>query len=144
MKRKIIEVFFTKQFLVFVMVGVINTLNGLLFPWIFSHILNANIAYVISYIPSLTISYFLNSIFTFKDREFAFSKYIKFVVSYIPNFIIQNICFIVVYNILGMSNIVAIIIASVIGVPVTFLLSKFFVFKGAEKENTTIGEGTNE
>ena len=127
--------------MLFVVVGVINTLNGLLFPWIFSHLLNPNLAYVISYVPSLTISYFLNSIITFKDKDFAFRKYLKFVISYIPNFIIQNISFIVVFNILGMPNIVAIIIASVIGVPVTFLLSKFLVFKETKetvKENMEV------
>lgn len=132
--KKIKELFFTKQFICFVAVGCINTFNGMLFPFLFSYIMNANIAYAISYIPSLTISYFLNSILTFSDRNFSFIKYIKFCLSYVPNFIIQNISFFLVYNLAGLPKIIAILLASVIGIPLTFLIMKFFTFGKEKKE----------
>lgn len=133
--EKFKELFFTKQFICFVAVGCINTLNGMLFPFLFSYIMNANIAYAISYIPSLTISYFLNSIVTFSDRDFSFVKYVKFCVSYVPNFIIQNISFFLVFNLAGLPKIVAILLASVIGIPLTFLIMKFFTFGKGKKED---------
>lgn len=133
--NKFKELFFTKQFICFVAVGCINTLNGMLFPYLFSYIMNANIAYAISYIPSLTISYFLNSIVTFSDRDFSFVKYVKFCLSYVPNFIIQNISFFLVFNLAGLPKIVAILLASVIGIPLTFLIMKFFTFGKNKKED---------
>ena len=133
--KKFKELFFTKQFICFVAVGCINTFNGMLFPFLFSYLMNANIAYAISYIPSLAVSYFLNSIFTFSDREFSFIKYIKFCISYVPNFIIQNISFFLVYNLAGLPKILAILLASVIGIPLTFLIMKFFTFSKGNKKN---------
>lgn len=133
--NKFKELFFTKQFICFVAVGCINTLNGMLFPFLFSYIMNANIAYAISYIPSLTISYFLNSVVTFSDRDFSFKKYVKFCLSYVPNFIIQNISFFLVFNLAGLPKIAAILLASVIGIPLTFLIMKFFTFSKDKKDD---------
>lgn len=133
--NKIKKTFFTKQFILFVIVGGINTFNGILFPFLLSFLMHENIAYVLSYVPSLTISYFLNSIFTFKDYKFSFEKYIKFVVSYLPNFAIQNITYIVMHNLLGLHNIFAILLAAVIGVPLTFVILKLFAFKPGKDGN---------
>ncbi len=133
--KKIKELFFTKQFICFVAIGCINTLNGMLFPFLFSYLMNANLAYAISYIPSLTISYFLNSVATFSDREFSLIKYFKFCISYIPNFIIQNISFFLIFNLAGLPKILAILMASVIGIPLTFLIMKFFTFGKNKKED---------
>lgn len=134
------ELFFTKQFICFVAIGCINTFSGMLFPFLFSYIMNANAAYAISYIPSLAVSYFLNSIFTFSDRKFSFVKYIKFCISYIPNFIIQNISFFLVYNLAGLPKILAILLASVIGIPMTFLIMKFFTFRKSNKQDGSKSE----
>ena len=131
--EKIKNMFFTKEFLLFVFVGCINTVNGIIFPWIFSHFLDENIAFTLSYVPSLSISYVLNSFITFKEKKLSFSKYIKFVISYMPNFLIQNICYVLVYNILGLPNIFAIIMASAIGVPLTFIIMKLYAFKKGGK-----------
>lgn len=132
MKNKIISIFLSKQFFIFLVVGGINTLNGLWIPSLLSVWLQANLAYVLSYIPSLAISYVLNSFFTFKDSQLTFEKYIKFNISYIPNFIIQNIVFFVVYNVCHANKFIGIILASAIGIPVTFLIMKFFTFSKPE------------
>lgn len=127
--KKTIELFLTKQFAVFLLIGGINTVNGMLFPTFFSCFLQANMAYIISYIPSLGISYVLNSFFTFDEKSLTIIRCIKFYISYIPNFIIQNVVFFITYNILELNKYVGIILASLIGVPVTFLIMKFFAFK---------------
>lgn len=125
--KKLISLFFSKQFLIFLVIGGVNTLNGVLFPYLFSLFLQENIAYLLSYVPSLCISYVLNSVFTFKE-PLAFKKLIKFVISYLPNFIIQNLSFVVVFNILGLPKLLAILLASVIGIPLTFIILKLFAF----------------
>ena len=126
--NKILKIFLSKEFILFVIIGVINTFNGVIFSMIYSKFLDANLAFVVGYISGLFISYILNSYVTFKER-LEFSKFIKFAISYIPNFILQNIVVLVVFNIMGLNKLIAYILAAIIGVPVTFILMKFFAFK---------------
>lgn len=126
--KKIKEVFFSKQFIMFVFIGVINTFNGVIFSYIYSSFLNENIAFIFGYISGLVISYILNSYVTFKEK-LEFNKFIKFAVSYIPNFIIQNIVVFIVFNMMGLHKLIAYGLAAVIGVPITFVFMKFFAFK---------------
>ena len=129
---KILKIFLSKEFILFVIIGVINTFNGVIFSMIYSKFLDANLSFVIGYISGLFISYLLNSYITFRER-LEFSKFIKFAISYIPNFIIQNIVVLVVFNIMGLNKLIAYILAAIIGVPVTFILMKFFAFKEKDK-----------
>ncbi|GAA0075772.1 GtrA family protein [Clostridium sp. CTA-5] len=126
--QKFKDTFFSKQFIMFVIIGIINTFNGVVFSYIYSSFLNENIAFILGYISGLFISYLLNSFITFKER-LDFSKFIKFAISYIPNFIIQNIVVLLVFNIMGLHKLIAYGLAALIGVPVTFILMKFFAFK---------------
>lgn len=126
--NKIKEVFFSKQFIMFVFIGVINTFNGVIFSYIYSSFLNENVAFIFGYISGLVISYILNSYVTFKEK-LEFNKFIKFAVSYIPNFIIQNIVVLIVFNMMGLHKLIAYGLAAVIGVPITFVFMKFFAFK---------------
>ena len=126
--NRIKEVFFSKQFIMFVFIGVINTFNVVLFSYIYSSFLNENIAFIFGYISGLVISYILNSYVTFKEK-LEFNKFIKFTISYIPNFIIQNIVVFIVFNMMGLHKLIAYGLAAVIGVPITFVFMKFFAFK---------------
>ncbi|AQM60728.1 GtrA family protein [Clostridium baratii] len=125
---KILKIFLSKEFILFVIIGVINTFNGVVFSMIYSKFLDANLAFIVGYISGLFISYLLNSYITFRER-LEFSKFIKFAISYIPNFIIQNIVVLIVFNIMGLNKLIAYILAAIIGVPVTFILMKFFAFR---------------
>jgi putative flippase GtrA len=122
------KMFFSKEFISFVIIGVINTFNGVIFSYIYSSFLNENLAFILGYISGLVISYLLNSLITFREK-LEFKKFIKFAISYMPNFIIQNIVVIVVFNIMGVYKLVAFGLAAAIGVPVTFVLMKLFAFK---------------
>ena len=126
--NRIKEVFFSKQFIMFVFIGVINTFNGVVFSYIYSSFFNENIAFIFGYISGLVISYILNSYVTFKEK-LEFNKFIKFTISYIPNFIIQNIVVFIVFNMMGLHKLIAYGLAAVIGVPITFVFMKFFAFK---------------
>ncbi|MEG1887067.1 MAG: GtrA family protein [Oscillospiraceae bacterium] len=121
------NVFLKKEFIIFVIIGFINTFNCTIIASVFSRFLDPNVSFVIGYVISLTIAYFLNTLITFKNKP-ALKGYLKFCISYIPNFIIQNVVVFVVFNILGIYEMVAYAVAAVIGIPVTFLLMKFFAF----------------
>jgi HAD superfamily phosphoserine phosphatase-like hydrolase len=125
--KKIKGIFLTKQFFNFLIVGGINTINGILFSYIYSIFLDVNISFVIGYITAMTISYILNSLIVFKE-SMMFGQYIKFCISYIPNFIIQNISVLIFYNTLGWNKLIVFVLAAIIGVPVTFIIMKFFAF----------------
>lgn len=138
MLKKFWNVFWTKQFLTFLFVGLLNVVNGIVVPGVLSYVMNPNIAYALSYLPNLFISYVLNSFFTFETKKLSIEKCIKFYISYIPNFIIQNVIFAVVYNFLALPRIIAVVLAAVIGLPVTFILLKIFAFK---QERTRVDNG---
>lgn len=120
--------FLSREFMLFILIGCINTFNGISFSWLYSLILNPNLAFVIGYITSLTIAYILNSKINFK-QPLSLNKYIKFCISYIPNFIIQNAIVFLVYNILGIHKLIAYAMAAIIGIPITFICVKLFAFK---------------
>lgn len=121
-------IFFSKEFIMFIIIGVINTFNGTIFSYIYSIFINENTAFILGYISGLIISYILNSLITFKDN-LDFKQFMRFVISYIPNFIIQNIVVIIVFNIMGLNKAIAYLLAAIIGVPITFIFIKFFAFK---------------
>lgn len=126
--------FFSKEFARFLLIGGINTFNGVLFAYLFSLLLQPNLAFAAGYLLSLAISYLLNSFFTFHE-SLSFSKYIKFCVSYIPNFLIQNAFVLVFMNWLGFGKLITYILAAVVGIPVTFAMLKLFAFRKQRKES---------
>ena len=126
---KIKTMFLNKEFICFLVIGVINTFNGSILSYFYSSwIQNVNVSFVAGYLTSLVIAYLLNSFFAFKEK-LSFKRMFKFMVSYIPNFIIQNIMVVLFYNTLHWHKLVAYMMAAVVGVPVTFILIKVFAFK---------------
>jgi len=119
--------FLKKEFGLFLIVGGINTLNGTVLASIYSFFLQANIAFALGYITALTIAYFLNSLFVFKAK-LHIVKFLKFSVSYIPNFIIQNMVVFIFYNLLQWNILLTYVLAAGLGIPVTFLILKVFTF----------------
>lgn len=125
--QKFKDTFLSKQFTIFVLIGIVNTFNGTIFSYIYSNYLSTNIAFFPGYISGLLISYILNSFITFKEKLSAKSL-IKFVISSLPNFIIQYIV-VIICNTLSLHKLFAYILAAIIGVPITFVLMKFFAFR---------------
>ncbi len=130
MISKIKHTFFTPKFIRFVFVGVLNTFNGVLFSFLYSLLIkSATLAFIVGYVTSLSISYLLNSYITFHDKKLTFAKFVKFCISYIPNFIIQLVCVFVIIDILHWYKLIAYIIAAMIGIPITYLALLLFPFK---------------
>jgi len=129
--EKLKDTFFSKQFIIFVLIGIVNTFNGTIFSYIYSSFLSANVAFLPGYISGLLISYILNSLITFKEK-LSFQKLIKFAISSIPNFIIQYIV-VIICTMMGVHKLFAYMLAAIIGVPITFLFMKFFAFSEKNK-----------
>lgn len=126
---KLKRTFISKKFIEFCVLGVINTFNDALFSWIY-HILGLqdNIAAVAGYFTALTIAYFLSSYIIFK-RKPTLQRYIKFFVSYIPNFIIFFLVTFITINTMGLHQFWGTVLAAAAGGPVTFVIMKIYTFK---------------
>ncbi|MBQ9376965.1 MAG: GtrA family protein [Schwartzia sp.] len=120
--------FLTREFLIFLVIGCVNTFNSTLLAWLYAFIvIDRNLAFNFGYITSCAVAYWLNSTFVFPE-PLSFRRLVRFFISYIPNYIIQNIIVLIFYNLLGFHPIVSYLIAAVLGVPVTFLCVKLFAF----------------
>jgi putative flippase GtrA len=118
----------------FLIVGVINTGSNVVFSAIYRlFIPNTTLAFFPGYITSNVVSYILNSKLTFKER-LGFVRFLKFFVSYLPNFFIQTIIVWLFDTFIHGPSIIAYALAAVIGVPVTFLFMKIFTFKKNEEK----------
>ncbi len=131
---KFINKFLTVEFIKFIIIGVINTLSTAVIATLLDYaaklsridgafLERTNITFITGYILSMVISFFLNTYFTFKEKP-TIKKALKFPLSYIPNFIVQY----AVVHLLG-SGTLSYIIAAVIGIPVTFLTMRVFVYR---------------
>ena len=127
MINKIKEIFLTREFIKFLIVGCINLINGIFGAYIFSLFFNVNIAFVYGYVCSLSIAYALTSKWIFYQK-LSLNKYIRFCISYVPNFIIQNICIIILYNYMSLNKLLVYSTSAMISVPITFYMIKFFTF----------------
>lgn len=135
MIEKLIKTFFNIEFLKFILIGIINSFNGIWIAYCYSLIIeNAIIAYVFGFFSSLCISYVLNSIFNFKTK-INLKRAVKFVINNIPNFIIQIFSVVVLLDILNIPKIYSYAVSAVIAVPITFVLVKTNVFKKTEVKN---------
>ena len=121
--------FFTREFLLFLVIGGVNTLNGTVLSWLYGFaVRDANLAFNLGYITANAVAYWLNSTFVFPE-PLSLNRLVRFAISYIPNYIIQNIIVIIFYNWLGFPPVVSYLIAAALGVPVTFLCVKLFAFE---------------
>ena len=95
--EKFCQAFINREFVSFILCGGINGLSCIGSSMLLAKVLGANLAFILGYIISLFVSYFLNGYITFK-RRVNISGFFWFAFSYIPNFIIQNIMVFVMYN----------------------------------------------
>lgn len=124
---KLKKVFFNRQFIIFIIIGGVNTLSSIIFSSIYALLLGEVQAFVLGYVTGVIVSYTLNTLFTFKDT-FSLNKFIKFAISTIPNLLIQFIIVYIGINLLQIHHIICYGMAAILGVPITFLILKLFVY----------------
>lgn len=120
----------SREFLVFALVGFICTVFNIGFSALFRlFIPDTMLAFLPGYVTANIASYLLNSTLTFKAR-LCISQYIKYFVSYIPNFLIQSVV-VFIYSQLFPTGpaILGYALSAFIGLPVTFIIMKLFTFR---------------
>lgn len=126
--NKMKKLFFSKQFIIFIIIGVINTMSSTVFSSLYAMLLGEVQAFIPGYATGVIVSYMLNTLFTFKE-SFQWKKLIQFACSTIPNFMIQFIIVYIGVRVLHIPSIICYGMAAVIGVPVTFGILKLFVYR---------------
>lgn len=124
---KIIKIFISKSFLEFTVLGGINTFNTALFSTLFHYVLQENIAAFFGYISSLSIAFFINCKIIFKKHP-SIRNYIKFLISYIPNFVIYTLVTFVTINTLHLPQFWATVLAAITGGPITYFIIRMYAF----------------
>ena len=124
--------FVSKKFIGYCLIGIFNTFNTAFFSWLAHFKLQENVAAYIGYFISLTINYILNSIIVFKNR-LALRRYFRFLLSYVPNFIIYTLVSLLTINVMQMNQFWATVLATAAGAPVTFVIIKLFAFGSKAK-----------
>ena len=125
--KEIKKTFMSEKFVGFCLIGVINTFNTAFFSWLLHFKIQGNFAAYLGFFLSLTVNYFLNSVIVFRNH-IRFKKYLKFLISYIPNFIIYFLVSFITLNLLEMDQFWATVIATAAGGPVTFIIIKLYAF----------------
>lgn len=121
------QTFFNKKFIGYCLIGIINTFNTAFFSWLAHFKVQENIAAHIGYFISLTINYILNSIIVFKNR-LNFRRYFRFLLSYVPNFVIYTLVSLLTINVMQINQFWATVLATAAGAPITFVIIKLFAF----------------
>ncbi len=121
------KTFINRKFLGFCSIGIVNTFNTAFFSWLAHFKVQENVAAHIGFFVSLTINYILNSIIVFKSR-LKLRKYLRFLISYIPNLIIYTLVSFITINLWKMDQFWATVLATAAGGPITFVIIKLYAF----------------
>ncbi len=125
--KRLKDQFLCAEFITYALIGCGGIFSGIILAYLFSKFLQPNISFILGYITNITLLYFLNTHLTFHEKTNG-NRYLRFLLSYVPNFIIQNICVIIFYNTLSFPELVSYLLAALIGGPITFIIVKLFAF----------------
>ena len=130
--EKVKKTYFTRDFIVFVFCGGMGTITNFVFSLAVSMALNPSVSYVFGYGISLFVTYSLNAKLIFYHK-ISYLGFIKFCISYLPNFLILFAFVLAFLNLLHWNKIVVYALAGMLGLPITFLLVKIFAFNKGRK-----------
>lgn len=125
--RRVAAHFLSVRFLRFLLCGGVNVATGVGFAWGFACFLQANVAFVAGYALSHALSYLLNAALTFRARP-TLTGYGRYVLAYIPNFLIQNVLVAALHNAWGVPPFWAFLASALLAIPITFLALVFYAF----------------
>ncbi|GLX18561.1 GtrA family protein [Streptomyces lavendulae] len=117
------------QILRFALVGGVNTATFfgiylLLHPW-----MPYFAAYTLAFVLSMIGSFFMNTYFTYRTRP-TWKKFLLFPLTNVTNYVIQSAGLYALVSWAGMDTRIAPLVAAVVAIPFTFLLSRRILIPG--------------
>lgn len=126
--RELKEHFLSREFILFLAIGCVNTFDCSLLSTLLAPFLgDINLAFNVGYMLSNVIAYLLSACFVF-PTPLSWLGWVRFFLSYVPNYLVQNVLVVALYNLMGIPPVRSFIISAVLGIPATFILVKFFAF----------------
>jgi putative flippase GtrA len=118
------------QIVRFALVGGVNTgtffgIYLLLHPW-----MPYFAAYTLAFVLSMIGSFFMNTYFTYRTRP-TWKKFLLFPLTNVTNYVIQSAGLYALVTWAGMDTRIAPLVAAVVAIPFTFLLSRKILIPGA-------------
>jgi putative flippase GtrA len=132
LKEKIMDQTMIHQISRFVVVGVINTLNYYLLYLLFQSILSFDYmwAHILAFLISMVGSFFLNSYFTYKVKP-TLKKFLQFPLTNVVNIVVSTTAIYILVDLMGMNEKVSPLLASLIAIPFTFIISRYILTKNS-------------
>lgn len=115
-----------KELLKFVISGGINTLATYLMYLLLLLFFNYSLAYTVSYISGIFLSYYLNTVFVFKEKV-SFKKFLKFPIVYLIQYLVNILMLYVLVEHVHLSTGIVPLIVIVVTIPITYTLSKLII-----------------
>jgi len=116
------------EFIKFIAVGVFNTMLGYLLYLLFVTFFSYQVAYSISYIIGIVISYYLNSKFVFRS-PLSWKKFLQFPLVYLVQYCCGLLLLYLIINTFGVDKRIAGLLATILTVPITFLFMRLILLK---------------
>ena len=120
-----------KQFLRYIVVGVLNTLVGysIIFACMYLVGMSPETSNVAGYAVGLVVSYVLNRNFTFKSKQSRRTEIIRFLAVFAVAYSLNFAALLLLIYHLGLHKGMSQIAASVVYVGSSYLLNKYYVFR---------------
>ena len=125
---KLKNIFFNKTFILFVLIGIVNTLIYNEYYLIGIKFTNYIISSVLAYLISMTCSFFMNTVYNFKIKP-TIKKYLLFPISSIPTFICQTFGLSLLVEVFNIPKTYSGFIASLVAIPFSFIIMKYIIKK---------------
>lgn len=118
-----------KEFVRFVFVGIMNTVNYYIIYLFFMHLLEVHYlsSHITATIISMYISYFLNVYFTYKVKP-SLKSFLMFPLTQVVNIGVQSILLFIFVDFWNISSTFAPVFAVVFTVPVTFFVTRRIIY----------------
>ncbi|TMN21787.1 GtrA family protein [Lentibacillus cibarius] len=129
MINKLIQTIQNRSFIRFVIVGCINTLNYYILYVLFMslgglYIISHSAAFIISMVGS----FYLNCYFTYRTKP-TFAKFFQFPLTYVVNYSVSTFSLFLLVDLLHFNEFLAPLIAAIIPIPFTYIISKIILEK---------------
>lgn len=128
MIKKLIEKFYDRKFLIFCIIGAVNTiLAQVIYMLVVTiGICSAGMASVVGDVLTIAVSYVLNMKLTYHER-LSIKSAVSFPISYIPGTIINMIIVMIVVNVLHFPKIFAKLISLPLTIPLNYICVSLIV-----------------
>jgi putative flippase GtrA len=127
--------YINRAFLRFLFFALINTGFTYLVYLLCLELFPYLVAYTISYLSGILVSYLLNSVFVFKT-PLHWKKALQFPLVYLVQYLLGSVLISISVEVLGIQETMAALLNVVILLPISFILSRFILTKKPKPEHT--------